>query len=330
MSRIVLMVPLRRCGSNALRLRLNLHPDFYSPYPLHVTDMIPSLSRYGDLEDDTNYFRLIVDVVSLQNASLIKWPVVSDPLVLFDRLKDEPRNIHRIIGELYLLSAKGKKIVMDKSQDSVVAYREMVSLFPNMLFLDVVRDPRAQVSSMNRSIIYDFDTLLNTKRWVESRKWVEKIYDTHPEKIMSVRYEDFIRDQDDVLGRICAFFGIAYIPSIADISRSTDASIMSSLSPLWETNASSPDMTKIDNYMRYLSLAEIEHIENATLPWMRRFGYAPITPSVRILEYPLTEARARSDSRKTEEWKRLKKTHARDYILRLARTRLLLSFSSGQ
>lgn len=324
MTRLVLMVPLRRCGSNALRLRLNLHPEFCSPYPLHVADMLPSLSRYGDLGDDTNYFRLIVDVVSLQNASLIKWSVVSDPLALFERLKDEPRSIHRIIGELYLLSAQGKKIVMDKSQDSVAAYQELISLFPDMLFLDVVRDPRAQVSSMNRSIIYDFDTLLNTKRWVESRRWVDKIYETHPEKIMTVRYEDFVMNQEDVLGRICVFFGIAYTPSIADIGRSADAAVMSSLSPLWETNASPPDASKIDRYTRHLSLAEIEHIENATLPWMRRFGYNPMTPSVRIMKYSLTEAIERSDLRKKEAWKRLEKTHARDYILRLARARLLL------
>ena len=31
--RPVLMTPIRRCGSHALRLRLNLSPDFYSPYP---------------------------------------------------------------------------------------------------------------------------------------------------------------------------------------------------------------------------------------------------------------------------------------------------------
>ncbi|MCI5207282.1 MAG: sulfotransferase, partial [Candidatus Electrothrix sp. ATG2] len=36
--RPVLMIPLRRCGSHALRLRLNLSPEFYAPYPLHIVD----------------------------------------------------------------------------------------------------------------------------------------------------------------------------------------------------------------------------------------------------------------------------------------------------
>ena len=56
--RPVLMIPLRRCGSHALRLRLNFNADFYSPYPLHIVDFMPLVPLYGDLEDDRTYFRL--------------------------------------------------------------------------------------------------------------------------------------------------------------------------------------------------------------------------------------------------------------------------------
>jgi hypothetical protein len=47
--RLVLMVPLRRCGSHALRVRLNRSPHFHSPYPLHIVDFLPLLPLYGDL-----------------------------------------------------------------------------------------------------------------------------------------------------------------------------------------------------------------------------------------------------------------------------------------
>ena len=69
-----MMIPLRRCGSHALRLRLNLSPQFYSPYPLHLVDMMPLLplgpaqqpwhsSQYPSLPE-----------VYVQNASLeIAW-----------------------------------------------------------------------------------------------------------------------------------------------------------------------------------------------------------------------------------------------------------------
>ncbi len=42
------MVPLRRCGSHAIRLRMNINPKYHSPYPLHVVDFLPLLDLYGD------------------------------------------------------------------------------------------------------------------------------------------------------------------------------------------------------------------------------------------------------------------------------------------
>ena len=81
--RPVLMIPLRRCGSHALRLRLNFNPQFYSPYPLHIVDFMPMVPLYGDLEDDRAYFRMVVDVVGLQAASMVKWSnVVFDHLTM--------------------------------------------------------------------------------------------------------------------------------------------------------------------------------------------------------------------------------------------------------
>ena len=65
------MIPLRRCGSHALRLRLNLNPCFYSPYPLHIVDFMPLVPLYGDLLDDRAYFRLVVDVSRSDEARRI-------------------------------------------------------------------------------------------------------------------------------------------------------------------------------------------------------------------------------------------------------------------
>ncbi|MGH8717070.1 MAG: sulfotransferase, partial [Burkholderiales bacterium] len=85
--RPVLMIPLRRCGSHALRLRLNFNPHFYSPYPLHIVDFMPLVPLYGDLSDDSAYFRMVVDVVGLQAASPVKWvDMVFDPTQVFEAI----------------------------------------------------------------------------------------------------------------------------------------------------------------------------------------------------------------------------------------------------
>lgn len=77
--RIILMVPLRRCGSHAIRLRLNLSEEFFAPYPLHVVDFLPLLPQYGDLKDDANWKLLIEDVIGLQKALMVEWKGTFDP-----------------------------------------------------------------------------------------------------------------------------------------------------------------------------------------------------------------------------------------------------------
>ncbi|MEL7331626.1 MAG: sulfotransferase, partial [Cyanobacteria bacterium J06560_2] len=230
------MTPIRRCGSHALRLRLNLSDEFYSPYPLHIVEFMPLVPLYGNLENDFNYFQLIIDVVGLQSATMVKWEAVSlDPVVIFERLKDRPRSIHAITWEMLFLAGKkhGAKVVMDKSLDSVHYAKDLIALFDDMLFLNVVRDPRAQISSINRAIIHDFDSLLNTLRWVSAQEAGRALAAAYPEKVLTIRYEDFIQNQAAVLQRVCEFLGIPFSAAMLNVLGSQEAQGLAVLSALW-------------------------------------------------------------------------------------------------
>lgn len=318
----VMMVPLRRCGSNAIRLRMNLHPEFYSPYPLHLCDV----KKTYQVEDDLEYFQMVVDMVGLQRHSLVAWEnVVLDPVDIFKTIRDKPRSIYQVYWEM--LSRAGKqhhaRVVMDKCQDSVCDFQELVQLFPHLLFLDVVRDPRAQVSSMNDAIIYDFDTQLNTTRWVQSRQWSEQIHQKHPDKILTIRYEDFILNQEDTLRTICRFMGLPFDPCVLEVQHSQEAHDMSLLSPLWETNYSHPIPHYMNKFQEKLTWAEIEHIESKTLEWMKKYHYTPMTPHQAPLPYSIHTAQERSRQKEETWWAHLQKKYPYDFILRKSRSRFL-------
>lgn len=326
--KLVMMIPLRRCGSNAIRLRMNLHKDFYSPYPLHLVDIMSILPQYGNLENDSNYFRLITDMIGLQSMSLIKWPnIVFDPESMFNKLRHQPRSVYRIYGEMLLCLGEKQhvSIVMDKCQDSVCHFEEIISFFPDMLFLDVIRDPRAQICSMNKAIIYDFDTMLNTIRWVESRKWADRVREKYPSQFLTIRYEDFVEQHEYTMKQICSFLGIPFDPVILDISESQEALSMSIMSPLWETNYSLPNPIHINKFKKFLSMSEIESIETMTLNWMEQYGYIPITSHQKQFGYDLDLAIQNSNLVKTVVWENLKQYHPHDYILRKSRLRYIFS-----
>ncbi|RKP45481.1 sulfotransferase family protein [Trinickia fusca] len=318
--RPVLMIPLRRCGSHALRLRLNFNPQFYSPYPLHIVDFMPLVPLYGNLEDDHAYFRLVCDVIGLQAASMVKWPGVAfDPVEVFEAIRHEPRSVHRVVWELLLRAGQqaGARVVMDKSLDSVHYAHELMALLPDMRFLNVVRDPRAQVASMNQAIIHDFDTLLNAQTWLAAHRAADEVIARYPDRVLTIRYEDFLTHQRATLARVCAFLRIDYLPQMLDVSRSSEAWQLSHLSALWSSNCSAPIAEHADKYKRQLTIKEIATIETLTAEYMERYGYERMTgKAVQLDEAELDAARARSIERKAQAWRALEQQNFRDFALR--------------
>ncbi|HYD61242.1 MAG TPA: sulfotransferase [Noviherbaspirillum sp.] len=318
--RPILMIPLRRCGSHALRLRLNFNKQFYSPYPLHIVDFMPLVPMYGDLSCDKAYFRLVVDVIGLQAASMVKWPdVVFDPVDIFESIRHEPRSVHRIAWELLLRAGERQNasVVMDKSLDNVHYADELMNLFPDMLFLNVVRDPRAQVASMNRAIIHDFDSALNAKTWVDAHRTACALMEQYPDRVLTIRYEDFLNDQETTLKKVCAFFGIDFLPEMLDVSRSPEARQISQMSALWSSNCFPPIAANAHKFKTQLSMDEIEIIETLAQDYMSMYGYERMTAArASINEDLFAVSRERSDIGRQEAWRELEARNFRDYVLR--------------
>jgi len=273
--RFIMMVPLRRCGSHAIRLRLNLLPGFCAPYPLHIVDLVPHLERYGDLSSDPNYQRLIHDVVALCDTSPIPWEYRPSPEDLWTLLSppSEHRSVHRIVAEMYIQYALFKKatMVMDKSNDSIHYWQEYHHLFPDILFLDVVRDPRYQIASMNRCILYDHDTPSNLQRWIQARQAADHLLHSLPDQVLRLRYEDL--SHPSFFPKLCRFLSLPYLPDrLEDISQSTEAARLASLSPLWSQNDRA--LFSPPPVLPTLSSSDLDLIETQTQPWLPRFHYS--------------------------------------------------------
>lgn len=316
----VLMIPLRRCGSHALRLRLNKNSEFYAPFPLDIVDFMPLLELYGNLSDDNNYFQLITDVIGLQAGLMVKWPDISlDPVEMFEKIKNEPRSIHRIMWEMLFEVGRKQKasVVMDNSLDSVYYTDELLGLFPEMKFLNVVRDPRAQIASMNKAIIHDFDTMLNTETWINACDKANELMVQHPGKVLTIRFEDFVSNETEAIQTICDFFAIEFTDNMLDIKHSQEAKSISTRSALWVSNSSAPIPANVDKFKKSLTDEDIEIIETMAGDYMDFYGYERMTKGNADVS---ADAFVRADKRnyvnKEKAWNELKTTDPRDYMLR--------------
>lgn len=326
--RPILMTPLQRCGSHAIRLRLAQNPTFYSPHPLNVIDFMPLAELYGEL-DDTNYFQLVLDLVGLQNVNMVKWSgVVLDPVAVFDAVAGRPRSVHTVVWEMNMQAAEqhDASVVMDKSCESVVLASDYMELLPDLRLLNVVRDPRAQVNSINRAIIHDFDSLLNARRWVQAHDLGMALAERYSDRVLTIRYEDFIDAPEPVLHHVCAFLGIQFMDAMLDVGTSNEASRIASRSALWENNAKAPIRANIDKFTRELGAEDIAVIESVARDHMRRFGYELMTAAdIEITPERIEAARRHSAEARDRAWRELRVSDPKDYQLRRYRAWYLMA-----
>jgi hypothetical protein len=195
-----------------------------------------------------------------------------------------------------------------------------------MLFVNVVRDPRAQIASMNKAIIHDFDTLLNTRTWIEAHRAADTILAQYPQRTLTIRYEDFLVDEENVLQKVCAFVGIEFLPSMLDVSHSAEARQISRMSALWSSNCFAPIAANIDKYKNVLSTEEVAVIETLTNGYMQRYGYERMTDATAHVDAAAFDAaRCTSESGRAQAWQVLERTNFRDFALRRHRAEYLAS-----
>lgn len=204
-----------------------------------------------------------------------------------EALEHSERSIHMIVGHLLRVAGRSDgpnvKVTLDKSCDGVHYADEYLQCYPDLLFLNVVRDPRAQIASMNDAIIHEFSTLNNIEVWLKAYEEMDKLMEKYPEKVVTIRFEDFICDQAATLKKVCDFMGIEYSDDLCDIKKSTEGKEMAALSPLWTSNFSHPMREVIDKYKKKLSYYDVELIETLCGDYMKKYGYDKFTAGQAII-----------------------------------------------
>ncbi|WP_026134923.1 hypothetical protein [Scytonema hofmannii] len=68
---------------------------------------MPLVKLYGDISQDDNYFQMVIDLIGLQNSTMVKWEGIAlDPVSIFDAVKNRPRSIHSITWQMLFQAGK--------------------------------------------------------------------------------------------------------------------------------------------------------------------------------------------------------------------------------
>jgi hypothetical protein len=282
-----------RSGTTLLRMVLNTHSRIAMPHECNVVHTV--LSAYPDaaapVGDVERFARVVAGVRRFERVFGLTIDDVRRVCATSAVLTTEA-----LLGRIYR-AAKG----VDPDDESIVWGDKFIQLgervcelaryFPESRFVHLVRDARDSVTSIRQNFSAHrtssgrfFATRSVVGAALLWRHMVEACdRDTGalaPDRTITVRYEDLVRDAESVARALCALAGLPFEPGMLDHDRRSSGrnAIPEDSVARYHPNVDKPlDTTQIGRGARDLAEGELAVVEAICGASMRRHGYVPTT-----------------------------------------------------
>lgn len=265
----LLILGVRRSGTTLLRVMLDRHSALAVPDESYF---IPQLAdrhlRHVDPDDFIDDLRRL--------NTLAEWDV---PLEQVRARLSERMPIGAAIGTVYAVYAneRGKERWGDKTPMYMQNLRLLERLFPDALFLHLIRDGRdAAMSflSMPKGIV--------TETWMHPRtaadfacQWRSEVSAARRlgrrvgrERYLEVRYETLVADVEPVLQAVCRFARLPYEPGLADYAGNVDVSAKPH-----QQSLTRPPTPGLRDWRTQMSAEDVAAFERLAGELLRELGY---------------------------------------------------------
>lgn len=269
----VFVVGVPRSGTKLLRTLLNNHPEVSLG---HEGNFIPALvARFG-LDTDVSERGLWSEVYRTFANGAYYHTMAKEGLALseesfVDALSARAAQKTVTWADLFevILRAYGPRpeapIYGDKSHGYINDIHLLRTLFPNVRFLYIVRDPRDQALSSLK--IWGRSPLRSAHHWYRVAAQAERLGFATATDVLTVRYEDLTDDTDTELKRVCAFLGLPYPPEMTKLTRPAEKGRL-----VRQLNTVTKQQAK---YRDALPARVVRNISEITLPYLSTYGYSP-------------------------------------------------------
>jgi hypothetical protein len=264
----LLILGVRRSGTTLLRVMLDRHSELAVPDESYF---VPQLADRHLRRVDPDAF---VDDLRRLNT-LAEWDV---PLKRVRARLSPAMPIGAAIATVYAVYAEeqGKRRWGDKTPMYMQNLRLLEKLFPDALFVHLIRDGRDAALSF-----LELPAGLVTETWMHPRTPAEFACQWRTEvaaarrlgqrigsRYLEVRYEELVGDVEGVLRRICDFAWLGYEPAMADYAGNVDVSAKPHQQRLRE-----PPTKGVRDWHQQMSPADVAAFEHVAGDLLRKLGY---------------------------------------------------------
>lgn len=286
----VFIVGANRSGTTLLRLILNAHSEMAIPDEISYFYSFWGEAGYPRWRNPRlttdQYVTFVDDFLETNQASTPG--LEREPLR--EKILAGPHDLRRpyqLLLETWAES-QGKSRWGEKTPGNLFYAHHILSMFPDALFIHLVRDPRAVVHSMQGVSFFTNDVILNAlnlqKSLADGRNHLER--EVPISQRMTVRYEDLVHDPSPTVRRICSFAGLEYEPEMLSFHENAAEYMTTAASTSFNTKATQPiSSARTDAWTSELSAEETSLIEYINQVPMKQYGYDPYGASLPIRKW---------------------------------------------
>lgn len=273
----IMMIGMRRSGTNLLRVMLNEAPGIVAPHPPHVLlRMMPLLPVYGDLARDGSFATLVEDVCRLVELNPVPWEGVTFERADIARRCRE-RSLVAVFGAVYDHAAEtwGARDWVCKSVENVQYLPQIEAGFAAPKYVYLYRDGRDVAVSMRKAIIGEKHMYHIAQEWAQ----VQRLALAHrarvpAERFIGVSYEDLTARAETTVRRLCAFLGVPFSERMLEFHDSKEAKRTAEKSSNLWGNVAKPLITNNSRkFLREASDDDIAIFESVAGDVLDALGY---------------------------------------------------------
>jgi hypothetical protein len=232
------------------------------------------LPAYGDLAVKQNFSSLVHDVCSLVAYNPVQWKHISlKQHEIIQRCNAS--SLMEIVRVIYEMNAEneGASIWMCKSLSNI-HYAHLLEESIKPLYIFLYRDGRDVACSFKRAVVGEKHVYHIAKQWQQEQQLCMALQQRLGiERVISVCYEDLIKDPGEELKRICTFIDAKYTTECLEYYHSTEAKNTASSGKMWENVERSIIADNFNNYRKQLCASEVFLFEGVAGKTLHKLGY---------------------------------------------------------